>query len=490
MAPGGAATLDHTRLAPHAPGKIVKLQFRSVVSGLGATSAAQSFDLSTRCDTAAYALILTGTGAREDRYDPMVFGVTGAEEECVLPSSPTAAGASSKVAPPNTFNPNPDPNPNPNPNRNRNPNRNPNRDPNPKRNPKVALLNTAPSAEQPAFQWGSSLLTLSYQSSAMGLGELLLLDLPVGVGSVYARLVHPAPPHAPLTVARAVDVLPQQRNVLLALAAPNTSASDRDSVTPQAWSLLSAQEAAPPMAGGTVRVLLVNGLGAGEGGPGAGEADLTVAGVSGGGASSVGTGGGGMHSLAPLVANMSGVHTTCLAAGPNMSCPAVHTAAHWLDVPVADAPSVSVSLSSEVSVRLGEQLPGGACAQSLQLVALLGASRNTTPGVDARGAPLAFAPRLLHVDLSGGECHVPSLSIPAVVVPEPRVTPTPFPIANYDITGMGAGAFEGLLEDADSQESAARRARGGAHEGLVGLFALGITACWVLAGERRHTSTL
>ena len=141
-------------------------------------------------------------------------------------------------------------------------------------------------------------------------------------------------------------------------------------------------------------------------------------------------------------------------------------------------------------MRLGEQLPGGACAQSLQLVALLGASRNTTPGVDARGAPLAFAPRLLHVDLSGGECHVPSLSIPAVVVPEPRVTPTPFPIANYDITGMGAGAFEGLLEDADSQESAARRARGGAHEGLVGLFALGITACWVLAGERRHTSTL
>ena len=118
MAPGGAATLDHARLAPHAPGKIVKLQFRSVVSGLGATSAAQSFDLSTRCDTAAYALILTGTGAREDRYDPMVFGVTGAEEECVLPSSPTAAGASSKVAPPNTFNPNPDPNPNPNPNRN------------------------------------------------------------------------------------------------------------------------------------------------------------------------------------------------------------------------------------------------------------------------------------------------------------------------------------------------------------------------------------
>ena len=76
-----------------------------MVSGLGATSAAQSFDLSTRCDTAAYALILTGTGAREDRYDPMVFGVAGAEEECVLPSSPTAAGASSKVAPPNTFQP-------------------------------------------------------------------------------------------------------------------------------------------------------------------------------------------------------------------------------------------------------------------------------------------------------------------------------------------------------------------------------------------------
>ena len=117
MEPGGAATLDHVRLAPHAPGKIVKLQFRSVVAGLGAISAAQSFDLSTRCDTAAYALVLTGTGAREDRYDPMVFGVAGAEEECVLPSSPTAAGASSKVALLNTFNPssNPDPNPSPQP---------------------------------------------------------------------------------------------------------------------------------------------------------------------------------------------------------------------------------------------------------------------------------------------------------------------------------------------------------------------------------------
>ena len=446
MEPGGAATLDHARLAPHAPGKIVKLQFRSVVAGLGATSAAQSFDLSTRCDTAAYALVLTGTGAREDRYDPMVFGVAGAEEACVLPSSPTAAGASSKVA----------------------------------------LLNTAPSAEQPAFQWGSSLLTLTYQSGAMGLGELLLLDLPVGVGSVYARLVRPAPPHAPLTVARAVAVLPQQRNVLLAVAAPS-AASDRDGVTPQAWSLLSAQEAAPPMAGGAVRLLLFNGLGAGEGGPGAGEADLTVGGVNSGVDSGVNGGGGmgGTQSLAPLVANMSGVHMTCLVTGPNMSCPAVHTAAHWLDVPVADAPLVSVSLTSELSLRLGDQLPGGACAQSLQLVALLGGSRNTTPGVDARGAPLAFAPRLLHVDLSGGECHVPSLSIPAVVVPEPKVTPTPFPIANYDLTGMGAGAFDGML--GDSQESAARRARGGAHDGIVGLLALGITACWVLVGERRHT---
>jgi len=471
VAPGGAATLDHMRLAPHAPGKIVKLQFRSVVTGLGATAAALSFDLSTRCDTAAYALVLTGTGAREDRYDPMVFGVAGAEEECVLPSSPTAAGASSKVALLNTFDPNLDPNPNPNP------------------NPKVALLNTVPSAEQPAFQWGSSLLTLTYQSSAMGLGELLLLDLPVGVGSVYARLVQPAPPHAPLTVARAVAVLPQQRNVLLAVAAPS-AASDRDGVTPQAWSLLSAQEAAPPMAGGTVRVLLVNGLGAGEGGPGAGEANLTVDGVSGGVDSGTNGGGGmgGMQSLAPLVANVSGVHMTCVVLGPNTSrptCPAVHSAAHWLDVPVAGAPSVSVSLTSELSVRLGDQLPGGACAQSLQLVALLGGSRNTTPGVDARGVPLAFAPRLLHVDLSGGECHVPTLSIPAVVVPEPKVTPTPFPIANYDLTGMGAGAFEGMV--GGSQQSAARRARGGAHDGIVGLLALGITACWVLVGERRHT---
>ena len=99
MAPGGAATLDHARLAPHAPGKIVKLQFRSVVSGLGATSAAQSFDLSTRCDTAAYALILTGTGAREDRYDPMVFGVAGAEEGSVSPELPSTTRRLSTTSP-------------------------------------------------------------------------------------------------------------------------------------------------------------------------------------------------------------------------------------------------------------------------------------------------------------------------------------------------------------------------------------------------------
>ena len=220
VAPGGAATLDHARLAPHAPGRIVKLQFRQVGGGLGATSAALSFDLSTRCDAAAYALVLTGTGGREDRYDPMVFGVAGAAAACVLTRAPTAAGPSAKVA----------------------------------------LLNTAPvpHAHQPAFQWGGSLLTLTYQSGAMGLGaplpscmgprpliahgrrlmtcgcslrcpiatsvaigcslhclrlqpllhtvagELLLLDLPVGDSAVYARLVRPEPPHAPLTVARAV----------------------------------------------------------------------------------------------------------------------------------------------------------------------------------------------------------------------------------------------------------------------------------------------
>ena len=462
--PGGAATLDHIRLAPHAPGKIVKLQFRSVVGGLGSTSAAQSFDLSTRCDTAAYALILTGTGAREDRYDPMVFGVAGAAAACVLPSSPTAAGASSKVA----------------------------------------LLNTAPSAEQPAFQWGISLLTLTYQSGAMGLGQLLLLDLPVGSSSVYARLVQPAPPHAPLTVARAVDVLPQPRNALLAVALPS-AASDHDGVTPQAWALLSAQEAAPAIADGSVRLLLLNGLGAGDANLtvdlNGGSVTLSSNGLDtlvGGGINSGMDSGMGMLSLKTLAANMSGVHMTCRVTGPNMTCPAAHTAAHWLDLPAADAPLASVALpwgaaeadggssevgSSRLSVRLGDQLPGGACAQSLQLVALLGASHNTTPG-----APLAFAPRLQHVDLSGGDCHLPSINIPPVVVPEPKVTPTPFPIANYDLTGLGAGAFEGLL--GDDQESAAERARGGPHGGAhggIGLLALGATVCWLLVGERRHS---
>ena len=60
--PGATATLDHIRVAPHAPGKIVKLQF---VSADGATTAAQSFDLSTRCDTSAYALLFSGTAGHD-----------------------------------------------------------------------------------------------------------------------------------------------------------------------------------------------------------------------------------------------------------------------------------------------------------------------------------------------------------------------------------------------------------------------------------------
>ena len=242
--------------------------------------------------------------------------------------------------------------------------------------------------------------------------------------------------------------------------------------------LASAQEAAPTVAAGEVRLLLLNGLGAGEGGPGADEATLTV------------SGGSGTHALAPLAANLSGVGG----------------AAHAVDLPAAGAPLVSVSSAvaaaeggssqggsseavaaaapSRLSVLLGDQLPGGACTQSLQLVALLGGSVNTTPTAAGSGVSAdteAFAPRLLHVDVSGGECHVPSLDIPQVVVPAPKVTPTPFPVPNYDLTGMGAGAFEGLLDAPQESAAAARRSRSGSHSLLA---SLGFAGCWLVARRR------
>jgi len=69
----------------------------------------------------------------------------------------------------------------------------------------------------------------------------------------------------------------------------------------------------------------------------------------------------------------------------------------------------------------------------------------------------AFAPALQHADVSGDACHVPSVFIPPFEQPVGRPAPPPPVYANYDLTGMGAGAFEPLLSAAPPSRTAARR---------------------------------
>ena len=101
--------------------------------------------------------------------------------------------------------------------------------------------------------------------------------------------------------------------------------------------------------------------------------------------------------------------------------------------------------SAVPAVLLSVTVPTSACAQSVQLVALQGISL-TLATEDVSYA--AFAPALQHADVSGDACHVPSVFIPPFEQPVGRPAPPPPVYANYDLTGMGAGAFEPLLSAA------------------------------------------
>ena len=129
---------------------------------------------------------------------------------------------------------------------------------------------------------------------------------------------------------------------------------------------------------------------------------------------------------------------------------------------------------------LSAAVPGGVCAPSLQVIALLGASLSPPAAPEDGGAsPTYLAPRLLHVDVSGDACRLPSINIPDLVVPQGRPAPPPPVVANYDLTGMGAGAFEELIED---QESGVSRRTHGALVLMLSLVAAG----WLRTGGRRH----
>ena len=400
--PGAVAALDHVRVAPHAAGKIVKLQF---LSDDGATTAAQSFDLSTRCDLSAYALIFAGTIVRTDEYDPLVFGVAGAAQQCVLSSGPTAAGASTKLL----------------------------------------MLNGAPSAAVlPMFQWGASLLTLSFDSGAMpASGGASLIDLPTG--TTYIRLVGRDPPYAPLTTPLALPLLSQSLNVVMAVAdgavgvSYETTSSQVDSgetgeegealmetvetttattaFTPSGWRIVAPQQGATAVGAGQLRLLVVNALATDS-------ATFDVGGTS--------------VTLPPRAAT---VHTTDVAASSGAT---VSVASGGGDAAASAAPAVSLSVT----------VPTSACAQSVQLVALQGISL-TLATEDVSYA--AFAPALQHADVSGDACHVPSVFIPPFEQPVGRPAPPPPVYANYDLTGMGAGAFEPLLSAAPPSRTAAGR---------------------------------
>lgn len=395
--PGAVAALDHIRVAPHAPGKIVKLQF---LSDDGGTTAAQSFDLSTRCDTSAYALIFAGTILRTDEYDPLVFGVAGAAQQCVLSSGPTAAGASTKLL----------------------------------------LVNGAPSASVlPMFQWGASLLTLSFDSGAMAHGGTSLIDLPTG--TTYVRLVGRDPPHAPLTAPLALPLQSQSLNVVMAVADGSvgtsyatssslvdtgetddegeavmetvTTTSATTAFTPSSWRIVAPQQGASAVGAGQLRLLLVNAL----------AADSATFDV-----------GGSSVSLPPRAAT---VHSVDVAAS---SGPVVSVASGGGDAAASAAPAVSLSVA----------VPTSACAQSVQLVALQGLSLSLATDDTAHAA---FAPALQHVDVSGDACHIPSVFIPPFEQPVGRPAPPPPVYVNYDLTGMGAGAFEPLLSAAPASSS-------------------------------------
>ena len=92
-----------------------------------------------------------------------------------------------------------------------------------------------------------------------------------------------------------------------------------------------------------------------------------------------------------------------------------------------------------------------ACDQSVQLVALMGArgggvgSSGTT---SAAAAASAAAPTAVHIDVASGRCRVTIPAIPEPTTSAPATVEPPTTEKSYDITGMGAGPFESLINAA------------------------------------------
>ena len=334
----------------------------------------------------------------------------------------------------------------------------------------LSMLHAEPTAARAQFEWGATLLSLNYNSVALSFGESVTTD--VATGDVFIRLRSPVAPYAPLSPIMQVSVRPQARNALLATRS-HVAHHDGGGSSRTSWQVVDVGGQFSAVPASTVKLVVRNELRerrALDGLP-AGSQGLSVNAI-------IGT-------------------RTAHHIG---SAPATLGAAAATEVTLAETGGATVgfTLGSDASRSLGRSVDladGVACAQSMQLVALIGSIDPTAPAPPpsapapppaSNGAPAPppldpFAPRAVHIDVADGYCRLVVPQVPQRVDPPAPAFSPPRTQGTLDIFGEGGPGDGGLLGDSNSAAPARRRSTAAQ---LGGTCALALVASWM--GLRRR----
>ena len=405
VAVGSFAAFDHPLVAPHQAAQLLKLSF--IMPGITASTHIR-IDLSTLCEGAAYAIVLVGTLSHLDLFDPVLMRIDGTSSACSLPASVVDAGASSSLA----------------------------------------MLNVEPSTEAVRIEWGPSLLALNYRTAVLGFGAVTIAD--VAVGNIFARVLSTQPPYVPLSPIYCVTIHNQARNVLLLKRSTGDSGGgggggsascgfvSSRSASALRWRVADEGSSRAQVAASTVRLLVINELRARSG--------------------TVSTSTSTSATLPGLTARA--LLSSALLFNASASLPAGGSTEVVL--PQAGGATVRFSQVMDQSRALGRPAvlnDGVACAQSLQLVVLIGSASPSAPappplpparppGVSAPPPTDLYAPRLVHVDVADGYCRLVIPQIPQRVNPPAPASSPPRQQATLDIFGEGGPGDGGMLSAA------------------------------------------
>jgi hypothetical protein len=308
----------------------------------------------------------------------------------------------------------------------------------------LVLVNLQPAAAV-QLAWGDSCIKMKRKSVPLAFGQTQHAEVLATQGGLFMRLrqAGAVPPYTWLTAPARLSVATQARNAAVVMALPSAPETDVASIAcgevPQAmpWTLLPVGSG-PDIGAGRVRVVLLHAL------QHAGNASLLHVSARFGWGVDAGSG-------PPPPPPMA----LTLAADVSLDLEARGTLYVHYDVTDDGAAS---------TVTAGFFLPE-LCARTGVLMALAGM-------LGADGAAPVHAPEVLAVpmsDVSGADCSVTPPFIPEDEPVGNRATLPPVTADNYDLTGMGAGAFDGLVNSGAPQRAGAGPAAAAAGVAVIWL---------------------